>query len=85
MNDQLIAQPSRPLVINLRSDHDRVSLGLRHGHEAHPELLREERPSHFDEAQIDDIMNHPGAVRIEKHHLDRSFDTRSLDGGRLGR
>ena len=85
MDDESVAQPGGAFVIDLRADDDWIGLRRRHLDQAHAELLGEERARDFDEAQVDDIVDHSRAVGIEKHDLDGGFDTRSLDGGRLGR
>ena len=85
VNDQPIPEFSRAFVVDLRPHDDGIVLRGGHFHEAHAELFREQRACHFDEPQVDDIVHHAGAIRIEKHHLDGRFNTRSLDGRRLGR
>jgi hypothetical protein len=48
-------------------------------------LFRQERPGDFDKAEVDDVVDDGGAVRVEEHHLNGRLDAWSLDGGRSGR
>ncbi len=64
-----VAQFRRAAVIDLGPDDDRILLVFGHLGEAEPELFGQKGPRDFDEAQVGDVMNDGGAVRIEEHHL----------------
>ena len=71
-----VAQFRRAAVIDLGPDDHRILLVLGHLREAEPELFGEKGPRDFDEAQVGDVMNDGGAVRIEEHHLHVGADAR---------
>ena len=71
-----IAQLRRAAVIDFGPDDHRILLVLGHLREAEPELFGEKSPRDFDEAQVGDVMNDGGAVRIEEHHLHVGADAR---------
>ena len=77
-NDQPVGEPRGLLVVNLGPEHDWINIPLRHPRETHPELLREQGSGNLDEAQVRDIMHDPGAIGVEKHHLQFRRDSRSF-------
>lgn len=68
-NDQPVGEPRGLLVVDLGPENDWINIPFRHAREAHPKLLSEQGSGNLDEAQVCDIVHHPGAIGVEKHHL----------------
>lgn len=77
-NDQPVGKPRGLLVVNLGPEHDWIHIPFGHARKTHPELLSEQGSCNLDEPQVGDIMDDPGAIGVEKHHLQFRRDSRSF-------
>ena len=75
-DNEAIAQLRGLAVIDFGPDNHRILLVFGHLRQAEPELFGEKSSRDFNEAQIGDVMNDGGAVRIEEHHLHVGADAR---------
>jgi hypothetical protein len=76
IDTQPIAKFRCPAIIDFRSNHNRILLGLRHFDQLHPKFLGKQSARGFDEAKVGNVMHHPTAVGIEEHDLDFGLDAR---------
>ena len=84
VDDELVAEDGGLAVVDLGADHDGVNVGARHVHEAHAELLCEQSARDLDETEVGDVVDHGGAIGVEKHDLHRDFDAGSFRRGGIG-
>ena len=69
MGDEDIAEGGGFAVIDLRADDDGVLAAGGHGAEAHADLLGEEGAGDLDDAEVGEVVDDGGAVRVEEHDL----------------
>lgn len=78
MNDQPITEFCRALIVYFSAHHDGIHPPLAHAHQPHAQLFREEGPRDFDKTQVSDVVDHAGAVGVEKHDLDIGRNRRRI-------
>ena len=84
VDDELVAEDGGFAVVDLGADDDGVKVRAGHVHEAHAELLGEQGAGDFDEAEVGDVVDHGGAVGVEKHDLHGDFEAGNFCGGGVG-
>src|SRR5207253_3220234 len=73
---ELVRQLGGAAIVNFRADDDGISLSFGHFRQSQAELFREKSPGGFDKTQVGDVVHDSTAIRIEKHHLQFSANSR---------